>query len=266
MGDTYRVDGRMTRRRFSTKKQALDALAQARVDTAAGTAVLPVESKVTVSAYGSAGVATLQVRPSTRAMYDNHLRVHIGPLLGHRPLSALRRSDVAAFVAVLVDGGLAPSTVRSIDNVLSMLLRSAVYDRLLAVSTCYRIKVPASTRRTLQVLSPAQVRLLLDAAWDCDHALLARQGLAAGQLQRVGVEADPAARRAAAGLRLPRAPAHLRLGLIAEDVHSRLIQARLGHTSITETMDTCGHLFLEAHEETAQPLDRLFGSDRDEAM
>ncbi len=39
-----------------------------------------------------------------------------------------------------------------------------------------------------------------------------------------------------------------------------MIQARLGHRSITETMDTYGHLFPEAHEETTRALDRLFGT------
>ena len=151
---TYRVDGRMARRRFSTKKQALDALAQARIETASGTAVVPAESKVTVAAYGERWMTTLQVRPSTRYGYGNALRVHIGPLLGRRPLSSLRRSDIAAFVAALVDKGLAPATVRSTYNVLAMLLRSAVYDRLLAVSPCYRVKVPTSTRSALQVLTP----------------------------------------------------------------------------------------------------------------
>ena len=107
---TYRVDGRTARRRFRTKKQALHALAQARVDTASGTGVLPAQSKVTVSAYGERCMRTLQVGPSTRAGYDNALRVHIGPLLGGRPLSSLRRSDVAALVAALVDPGLAPTT------------------------------------------------------------------------------------------------------------------------------------------------------------
>lgn len=48
-------------------------------------------------------MATLQVRPSTLAMYASHLMVHIKPLIGHRPLPSLRRSDIAAFVAQLCD-------------------------------------------------------------------------------------------------------------------------------------------------------------------
>ena len=163
----------MARRRFDTKKQAADALAQARVDNARGTAILPAESRVTVSAYADRWMATLQVRPSTRAMYASHLKVHIRPLLGHRPLSSLRRSDIAAFVAQLCDRGLKPSTVRGTFNVLAMILRAAVYDRLLPVSPCYRIKVPAVTRRSLEVFTPQQVHALLDAVWDCDRAVLA---------------------------------------------------------------------------------------------
>lgn len=48
-------------------------------------------------------------------------------------------------------------------------------------------------------------------------------------------------------------------GLIAEGLHPRVIQARLGHKSIVETMDTYGHLFPDQNEETTATLERLFG-------
>jgi integrase len=48
-------------------------------------------------------------------------------------------------------------------------------------------------------------------------------------------------------------------GLIAQGLHPRVIQARLGHASISETMDTYGHLFPDSDSETADALDRLFG-------
>jgi integrase len=38
-----------------------------------------------------------------------------------------------------------------------------------------------------------------------------------------------------------------------------VIQARLGHKSIVETMDTYGHLFPEHLQETAAVLDELYG-------
>lgn len=40
--------------------------------------------------------------------------------------------------------------------------------------------------------------------------------------------------------------------LISAGLHARVIQARLGHKSIVETMDTYGHLFPDANEETTR--------------
>lgn len=47
--------------------------------------------------------------------------------------------------------------------------------------------------------------------------------------------------------------------LIAAGLHPKVIQARLGHKSIVETMDTYGHLFPEHLQETAAVLDNLYG-------
>ncbi|MDQ1712551.1 MAG: hypothetical protein QOE45_2001 [Frankiaceae bacterium] len=46
--------------------------------------------------------------------------------------------------------------------------------------------------------------------------------------------------------------------LIAADLHPRIVQARMRHASITETMGTYGHLFPEAAEETRRAMDALF--------
>jgi integrase len=46
--------------------------------------------------------------------------------------------------------------------------------------------------------------------------------------------------------------------LIAQGQHPRVIQARLGHASIVETMDTYGHLFPDSHEATARSIDTAF--------
>jgi integrase len=56
---------------------------------------------------------------------------------------------------------------------------------------------------------------------------------------------------------------------ISEGLHPRVIQARLGHRSIVETMDTYGHLFPDQNDETTAALDRLFGDGaprRDDAV
>jgi hypothetical protein len=49
-------------------------------------------------------------------------------------------------------------------------------------------------------------------------------------------------------------------GLISAGLHPRVVQARLGHKSVVETMDTYGHLFPDQNEDTANALDAIFGT------
>jgi integrase len=46
--------------------------------------------------------------------------------------------------------------------------------------------------------------------------------------------------------------------LIAAGVHVRVVQARLGHASIVETMDTYGHLVPDADEQTRSAMERAY--------
>ena len=46
--------------------------------------------------------------------------------------------------------------------------------------------------------------------------------------------------------------------LIAAGLHPKAIQARLGHATIVETMDTYGHLFPDASEQGRGALDAMF--------
>ena len=48
--------------------------------------------------------------------------------------------------------------------------------------------------------------------------------------------------------------------LIRAGLHPKEIQARLGHATISETMDTYGHLFPESEESGRGALDALFGT------
>ncbi|MGW6471106.1 tyrosine-type recombinase/integrase [Streptomyces nigra] len=49
--------------------------------------------------------------------------------------------------------------------------------------------------------------------------------------------------------------------LIAAGLHPKTIQARLGHATMAETMDTYGHLFPEADEQGRGALDAAFAAD-----
>ena len=48
--------------------------------------------------------------------------------------------------------------------------------------------------------------------------------------------------------------------LIAAGLHPKAIQARLGHATIVETMDICGHLFLDTDDLGRGAVDAVFAS------
>jgi hypothetical protein len=179
---TYRVDGRMVRRRFGTKKQAEDALARARTEITDGVHLPPIHRKVTLEEYGGIWLSTLQVRPQTRYSYEHYFTKHVVPALGTRPLASLRRSDIQAFVVALSHTHLGPRTVDAVYKIVAMICRSAVYDQRLQTSPCFKIKVPEAPPRTLQALAPDQVRRLLSTCKDEHRAVLA-VGVGAGLRQ-----------------------------------------------------------------------------------
>lgn len=343
---TYRVDGRMVRKRFPTLKLAEQALARAQVAALDGTYVFRGDAKMTLAEYAPTWLASLRVEHNTMAGYRTYLKCQVLPHLGARAMSSLRRSDINAFVGTLVNKGLAPRTVRHIYALLAMMLRSAVYDRLLTATPCYKINLPAIPPSKLSILTPEQVTALLREARPDHYALLAlgvgtgmRQGellgvrlravnflrrelwveaqaktpagggapvisdrlktpssrrllplpafvvdALAAHIERYGTGEDgvlftnprgevwrrgsfndsvwkPALRRAS----LPHEYGMHALrhtyasSLIAAGLHPKVIQARLGHKSIVETMDTYGHLFPEHLQETAAVLDNLYG-------
>ena len=155
---TYRIDGRMVRQRFATRALAVSALARGRASALDGLGIAPADAKTTLADYAPRWLATQQCRPSTLAMYDSHVRNHIVPMLGRPPMAALRRSDISAFVVELTHKRLATATVVTIYRILAMILRSAVHDRLLAASPCYKIELPGMPPRRLQALLPSSRR------------------------------------------------------------------------------------------------------------
>ncbi len=97
-----------------------------------------------------------------------------------------------AFLAELRAKGLAPATVRGIYNQLRTMFRSAVHDRVLTASPCYKIRLPKLPPKKLDFMSPDQVEALLSSAVPRDYAVLATAvgtGLRQGELLRLATDA-----------------------------------------------------------------------------
>jgi integrase len=177
-------DGRERARTFPRKQDAERFLAGVESDKSRGLYVDPAAGRLTVGEYAQTWQAAQVHRRTTAAAFDSHLRNHILPLLGRRPLAAVTRSEVQAWVKSRSQV-LAPTTTATVYAVLRMLFRSAVADRLIAVSPCERISLPKVPPRELVPLPRETVLALADEVPDLYQAVIltaAGTGLRQGAL------------------------------------------------------------------------------------
>lgn len=334
---------RQRKKTFPRRVDAERFLAGIEADKLRGAYVDPRAGQVTLAGYATDRwlPAQVHIRPGTRDLYRAHLRTHVLPALGNRPLSAVRRSDCRTFVAAL-SGKLAPATVGTVFAVLRMVMQGAVDDELLAANPCSRVPLPRVERPDVEPLAPAEVVRLTETItprYSVAVFLAAGAGLRQGEVlgllagrvdflhRRIAVEQQLAGLGVERGLsplktrasrrvvpvddvvlhavsehlrRWPTGPADLlvtnRSGrpigrssfqhcwteavaaaglpvgtryhglrhfyastLIAAGLHPKAIQARLGHATISETMDTYGHLFPDSEHAGRGALDAALG-------
>jgi integrase len=113
---------------------------------------------------GKRGIAA-----STRLQYENHVRVHIVPVLGGHRLVELRRRHVDAFVedrlrhtSAGTGRPLSPSTVRAILVTLRSALQEAV-PRDIPDNPAARVEAPKVTREPVKALTPDDAAALIAA-------------------------------------------------------------------------------------------------------
>jgi integrase len=122
---------------------------------------------------------------------ETHLRLHVYPTLGHRPIAAVRPSEVQALVHRLGER-LASSTIEVVYGRVVAVFRAAVRDRVMTTSPCVGIRLPSKPPASmLEVLSTDEVHALAGAIAPRYAALVltaAGTGLRPGEL--FGLRAD----------------------------------------------------------------------------
>lgn len=103
------------------------------------------------------------LRPSSRARAASALRSQLVPEFGPCPLCEITAADVRQWVARLVAGGLAPSTVTRCLRVLGACLQVAADDGLIPTNPARGIRPPKVDRHEQRYLSPEEVAMLADA-------------------------------------------------------------------------------------------------------
>lgn len=106
------------------------------------------------------------------------------PVLGERPLTTVRPSDVQGLVKGL-SLTLAPSTVKVVYSIVRSLFKAAVEDRLIAASPCVRVKLPTVAAKHLAIPAVETVRAIgarLPDHWSATVYVAAGLGLRPGEV------------------------------------------------------------------------------------
>jgi integrase len=129
--------------------------------------------------YASEWIATRNLRPRTRQLYELQFRLHVGPVLGDARLAKLEARHVRAWHADLSGGELSRVTVAKVYRLLRSILATAVDDGLLAENPC-RIK-GAGIERSVERMIPGLEDVAKLAEFLPDHlALVPWMGALAG--------------------------------------------------------------------------------------
>jgi integrase len=178
----YRTpEGKSRSQVFDRKLDAQRWLATVEHSKLAGGYVDPAAGKVTFKSYADEWLARQVWRDSTAAAAAVAL-ARAFPVIGARPLAALRSSELQGLVRQLAETR-KPATVKQTHRAVSAVLRTAVVERVLASSPAIGVKLPTVNRPRVHPLELAQVHAL--AAGMPDRAK-ASVTLAAGSGLRMG--------------------------------------------------------------------------------
>jgi integrase len=116
---------------------------------------------------------------------EGFVRNHISPAIGTKKLSTLTADDASRLYKRKLAEGLATSSVKRIHELLSQALQEAVRHKHIHSNPLDNVKPPKQHTREMDVLTPEQVRRLLDTVrgnrWECVYVLGAVCGLRVGE-------------------------------------------------------------------------------------
>ena len=96
----------------------------------------PGAGKVSFRTFAEQWRAVQLHRPGTAISTEHQLRLHVYPYIGHRPIAAIRPSELEAMVHHLA-AKLAPATIRTIFGRVVTVFRAAVRDRVVTAARAW---------------------------------------------------------------------------------------------------------------------------------
>jgi integrase len=187
----WRVDGRERTKTFDRRIDAERWLTSVEHSKLAGTYVDPQAGRVTFKEFAEEWRRVQTHREGTSRSVEQQLRLHVYPVIGSRPIAAIRPSEIQALVHQLGQQ-LSASTVAVTYSRVTAVFNAAVRDRVIVASPCPGM-TPARPHGNgrLEVLEPVQVQRLTTAMPERYRALVtagAGLGLRPGELFGLAVD------------------------------------------------------------------------------
>lgn len=129
-------------------------------------------------------------RPNTAANTKSRLERHVYPTLGHRPIGALRHSELQAWVSGLP---LAAASVRPVWGTFRAIVGAALRDRMIGRDPCLDVKLPELPVERVVPLELDQIEALVEAfppRYRALIAMMAGTGLRQGEAFGVALTDD----------------------------------------------------------------------------
>lgn len=184
-------DGQERSRTFPRRVDAERWLTGVEHSKLTGGYIDPNAGKITLRAFAEEWRSRQVQRAGTAVSIEQQLRLHVYPVIGDRPIAAIRPSEIQGLVQRL-DERLAPSTVGVVYGRVVAVFRGAVRDRVVTASPCIDVRLPVKKPPSmLEVLSTEEVLVMADAVPARYGALVitgAGTGLRPGELFGLALE------------------------------------------------------------------------------
>lgn len=153
--------GQQHSRHFARRIDAQQWLDSVTTSVGTGSYVDPNRSKITVGTVADQWLAgKLNLKPTTRARYENALAVHVLPRWAEVPLAAVEHGAIQAWLATLCVAGQSGASVRKVHGVMSAILDLAVRDKRLPANPANGVSLPRANARHRRYLTADDVEWL----------------------------------------------------------------------------------------------------------
>jgi len=182
---------------FARKLDANQKSIKVENDKLTGAYIDPRDGKQTFKSYAEDWRQIQVHADGTEQLVEQHLRLHVYPRIGDRPIGAVRTSEVQALVKA-ASQTLAASTVEVVYSRVKAVFKAAVRDRLRFETPCVDIKLPKPKGKVDNVMTVDQVLAIAGQVPERYRALVlvgAGTGLRPGELFGLTVPAIDFLRR-----------------------------------------------------------------------